>query len=313
MIFKDYYKILGISNYKASPEEIKQAYREQAKKYHPDINTTNTMAEERFKDINEAYKVLSEATSRRKYDRMWYNHIGKRQKVKYEESSREKGSVFSDFFNMFFGETIKDKPTSPKEEKKAKKVAIKGENIETEISISIAEAFYGNEKKISLRTLEGKMKTFTIKIPAGIRNYEKIRLMGQGKPGENGGKSGDLLIKVQIEDDEKYRLNGIDLYTNLYLTPWEAALGTKVTLNSINEEISLHVPQGIQSGETIHLKEKGYLDGKGGRGELITNVCIMVPKTMTDQEKQLFEQLREVSKYDPRGRGIKTKVDINLT
>ena len=144
------------------------------------------------------------------------------------------------------------------------------------------------------------MKTFTIKIPAGIRNHEKIRLMGQGKPGENGGKPGDLLIKVQIEDDEKYRLNGIDLYTNLYLTPWEAALGTKVTLNSINEEISLHVPQGIQSGETIHLKEKGYLDGKGGRGELITNICIMVPKTMTDQEKQLFEQLKEVSKYDPR-------------
>lgn len=300
MIFKDYYKILGISNYKASPEEIKQAYREQAKKYHPDINTTNTMAEERFKDINEAYKVLSEGTSRRKYDRMWYNHIGKRRKVNYEESSREKGSVFSEFFNMFFGETIKDNPISQKEEKKAKKVAIKGENIETEINISISEAFYGNEKKISLRTLEGKMKTFTIKIPAGIRNHEKIRLMGQGKPGENGGKPGDLLIKVQIEDDEKYRLNGIDLYTNLYLTPWEAALGTKITLNSINEEISLHVPQGVQSGETIHLKEKGYLDGKGGRGELITNICIMVPRTMTDQEKQLFEQLKQVSKYDPR-------------
>lgn len=300
MIFKDYYKILGISNYKASPEEIKQAYREQAKKYHPDINTTNTMAEERFKDINEAYKVLSEVASRRKYDRMWYNHIGKKKKVNYEESNREKGSVFSDFFNMFFGETTKDNPISPKENLKSKKVAIKGENIETEINISIIEAFYGNEKKISLRTLEGKMKTFTIQIPAGIRNHEKIRLMGQGKPGANGGKPGDLLIKVQIEDDEKYKLNGIDLYTNLYLTPWEAALGTKVTLNSINEEISLHVPQGIQSGETIHLKEKGYLDGKGGRGELITNICIMVPKTMTSQEKQLFEQLKEVSKYDPR-------------
>lgn len=300
MIFKDYYKILGISNYKATPEEIKQAYREQAKKYHPDINTTNTMAEERFKDINEAYKVLSETASRRKYDRMWYNHIGKRKRVNYEESSREKGSVFSDFFQMFFGEATSENVGTQKAEKNAKKVASKGENIETEISISIPEAFYGNEKKISLRTLEGKMKTFTIKIPAGIRNLEKIRLMGQGKPGENGGKPGDLLIKVKIEDDEKYRLNGIDLYTNLYLTPWEAALGTKVTLNSINEEISLHVPQGIQSGETIHLKEKGYLDGKGGRGELITNVCIMVPKNMTDQEKNLFEQLKQVSKYDPR-------------
>lgn len=300
MIFKDYYKILGISNYKASPEEIKQAYREQAKKYHPDINTTNAMAEERFKDINEAYKVLSETTSRKKYDRMWYNHIGKKQKASYEESTRKQGSVFSDFFNMFFGENAQDNANTQRENKKAKKVPIKGENIETEINISITEAFYGNEKKISLRTLNGKMKTFTIKIPAGIRNHEKIRLMGQGKPGENGGRPGDLLIKVQIENDEKYRLEGIDLYTNLYLTPWEAALGTKVTLNSINEEISLHVPQGIQSGETIHLKEKGYLDGKGGRGELITNICIMVPKTMTEQEKVLFQELKEISKYDPR-------------
>ena len=300
MIFKDYYKILEISNYKASQEEIKQAYREQAKKYHPDINTTNSMAEERFKDINEAYKVLSETASRRKYDRMWYNHIGKKQKVKYEESARDKGAVFSDFFRMFFGENIQSNEDKPQEKKNTKKASVKGENIETEINISIIEAFYGSEKKISLRTLNGRMKTFTIKIPAGIRNHEKIRLMGQGKPGENGGRPGDLLIKVQIEDDEKYKLNGIDLYTNLYLTPWEAALGTKVTLNSINEEISLHVPQGIQSGETIHLKEKGYLDGKGGRGELITNICIMVPKVMTDQEKALFQELKEVSTYDPR-------------
>ena len=144
------------------------------------------------------------------------------------------------------------------------------------------------------------MKTFTIKIPAGIRKNEKIRLMGQGKTGENGGKPGDLLIRVQIENDEKYTLQGIDLYTNLYLTPWEAALGTKATLNSIDEEVSLHVPQGTESGETIHIKQKGYLDGKGGRGELIARVCIMVPKNMTDQEKKLFEELKRVSKYNPR-------------
>lgn len=300
MIFKDYYKILGISNYKASAEEIKQAYREQAKKYHPDVNTTSSFSEERFKDVNEAYKVLSTPASRRKYDRMWYSHVGKKQKVNYEESKRSKESVFSDFFNMFFGEKLQDKTKANEENKKNKKVAIKGENIETEINISILEAFYGQEKKISLRTLNGKMKTFTIKIPAGIRKNEKIRLMGQGKPGENGGRAGDLLIKVQIENDEKYTLQGIDLYTNLYLTPWEAALGTKVVLNSIDEEVSLHVPQGTESGENIHIQQKGYLDGKGGRGELIARVCIMVPKSMTEQEKKLFEELKRVSKYDPR-------------
>lgn len=298
MIFKDYYKILEINNYKASIEEIKQAYREQAKKYHPDINTSSSSTEERFKDINEAYKILSNPTSRRKYDRMWYNHVGKKQKASYEESERKKGSIFSEFFNMFFGEKVENE--DKKESNKNKKVAIKGENIETEISVSILEAFYGQTKKISLRTLNGKMKTFSIKIPAGIRNYEKVRLMGQGKPGENGGKPGDLLIKINIENNDKYQLEGIDLYTNLYLTPWEAALGTKVILNSIDEEISLLVPQGIESGESIRLKGKGYLDGKGGRGDLIARVCIMVPKILTEQEKKLFEELQQTSKYNPR-------------
>lgn len=300
MIFKDYYKILGIDNYKASEEEIKQAYREQAKKYHPDINTSSKLAEERFKDINEAYKVLSNGTSRKKYDRMWYTHVGKKQKINYEESKRSKDSIFSDFFNMFFGEKTIVDAEKPQESKKNKKVPIKGENIDTEINVSILEAFYGQEKKISLRALNGKMKTFTIKIPAGIRNHEKIRLMGQGKPGENGGRPGDLLIKIQIENDEKYVLEGIDLYTNLYLTPWEAALGTKVELASIDEEISLHVPQGIESGEIIKIENKGYLDGKGGRGDLIAKVCIMVPKDMTEQEKKLFQELKMISNYNPR-------------
>ena len=300
MIFKDYYKILQIKNYKASEEEIKQAYREQAKKYHPDINTNSRSAEERFKDINEAYKVLSNQSSRKKYDRMWYTHVGKKQKNNYEESKRSKDSIFSDFFNMFFGEKASGDTEEPQENRKNKKVPIKGENIDTEINVSILEAFYGQEKKISLRALNGKMKTFTIKIPAGIRNNEKIRLMGQGKPGQNGGRSGDLLIKIQIENDEKYALEGIDLYTNLYLTPWEAALGTKVELVSIDEEISLHVPQGIESGEIIKIGNKGYLDGKGGRGDLIAKVCIMVPKDMTEQEKKLFQELKKISKYNPR-------------
>ncbi len=124
--------------------------------------------------------------------------------------------------------------------------------------------------------------------------------MGQGKPGENGGRAGDLLIKIQIENGEKYALEGIDLYTNLYLTPWEAALGTKVALASIDEEISLYVPQGIQTGETIRLEGKGYLDGKGGRGDLIARVCIMVPKKLTDKEKGLFQELKNISTYNPR-------------
>ena len=296
MVFKDYYKILGLEDSKVTPEEIKTAYREQAKKYHPDINVGKNFSEERFKDINEAYKVLSTPSSRRKYDRMWNSHVGK--KKKYEESKREEGSIFSNFFNMFFGEKLDSNKKIPR--KKKEKIPIKGENIETEINISIEEAFYGQDKKISLRAQNGKMKTFTVKIPAGIRNNEKIRLIGQGKKGENGGKNGDLLIKVNIENSKKFSLNGIDLYTDLYITPWEAVLGTKVSIETIGETIFLHIPKGVESGEKVKIPGKGYKDGKGGRGELIADVKIMIPKRPTKEEIGFFEKLDKVSKFNPR-------------
>ena len=294
MVFKDYYKILGLDNNKVTQNEIKSAYREQAKKYHPDINSENDFYEERFKDINEAYKVLSTPTSKRKYDRMWNSNVGRKQK--FEESKREEGSVFSNFFNMFFGEKIEEKV----EDKKNKKIAIKGENIDTEIDVSIDEAFYGQDKTISLRTQNGKLKTFTVKIPSGIRNGEKIRLIGQGKSGVNGGKNGDLLIKINIKDDKKFTLRGTDIYTNLYVTPWEAMLGSKVSIDTIGETIYLHIPQGIESGETIKIPGKGYRDGKGGRGELVADIKIMIPKTPTKEEMKYFSKLNEISKFNPR-------------
>lgn len=297
MIFKDYYKILGLPNSNVTAEQIKQAYREQAKKYHPDINTTSNFSEERFKDINEAYKTLSNSSTRRKYDRMWNSRIGKRQKNS-GQAKREKKSAFAEFFQMFFGEIKNNKTKS--EDIKESKVSIKGENIETEITVSIFDAFYGVEKKLALRAVNGKMREFNIKIPAGIRNEEKIRLMGQGKPGENGGKAGDLLVRIHIENDKKFTLNGVDLITNLYITPWEAALGTKLNISSIDEEILLYIPQGTQCGESLRLKGKGYLDGKGGRGDLIINIQIMNPTDITDEESKLFEQLKKISKFNPR-------------
>ncbi len=297
MIFKDYYKILGLPNSNVTTEQIKQAYREQAKKYHPDINTTSNFSEERFKDINEAYKTLSNTSTRRKYDRMWNSRIGKKQKNR-GQAKEEKKSAFAEFFQMFFGEIKNNKAKS--EDINGGKAPIKGENIETEITVSIFDAFYGVEKKLALRAVNGKMREFNIKIPAGIRNEEKIRLMGQGKPGENGGKAGDLLVRIHIENDKKFTLNGVDLIKNLYVTPWEAALGTKLNISSIDEEILLYIPQGTQCGESLKLKEKGYLDGKGGRGDLIINIQIMNPTDITEEEKKLFEQLKKISKYNPR-------------
>ena len=299
MIFKDYYKILGLETNKVTAEEIKIAYREQAKKYHPDVNIGNRNAEERFKDINEAYRVLSEANSKRKYDRMWNNYVGKR-KVKYEERNRGKTSIFSDFFNIFFGSLDNKRVEAKSASSKNAKAPKKGENIDTEINVSIDDAFHGLDKKISLRTVNGDMKNFDVKIPAGIQNNEKIRLVGQGKKGEHGGKNGDLFIKIKIKDDNQFKLIGYDLYTNLLITPWEAALGTKASVSSIDEEVNIIVPKGTQSGELIRIPSKGYKDGKGSRGDLVAEIKIMVPKKMSEKETNLFKDLSEVSHFEPR-------------
>ncbi len=296
MKFKDYYKILGLESSKVTEHEIKVAYREAAKKYHPDLNVGDRIAEEKIKDINEAYKILSNSATKKKYDRMWNSNIGRKRKK--EENNKNKIDIkFSDFWNMFFGTIEKTKKTK----NDINKNPVKGENIETKINLSIEETFYGCEKKISLRTTNGKMKTFNIKVPAGIRNNEKIRLIGQGKKGINGGKSGDLLIGVNIENSNIFKLQGIDLYTDLKITPWEAALGTKATLNTIDDSTSIYIPQGIESGEKVRIQGKGYKDGKGGRGDLVAEVKIVVPKTMSEEEKKLYTKLSEISTYNPRG------------
>ena len=293
MIFKDYYKILSLETNRVSSEQIKNAYRLAAKKYHPDVNVQDRLSEEKIKDVNEAYRVLSNPSTKRKYDRMWVSNVGKK---KYEEASRSTGSVFSDFFNMFFGSNIEDNNKT----KKQHKLPVNGENIETSIDVALEESFYGQEKKISLRTVDGKMKVFTITIPAGIRNGEKIRLLRQGKEGINGGKNGDLFIKVNISNNKKFRLKGNDLYTDLYLTPWEAALGTKAQVSSIDEPTQVYIPEGIQTGEIIRIPGKGYKDGKGGRGDLVAEIKVMVPKKLSPDERKLFEDLNKLSSFNPR-------------
>ena len=266
-----------------------------AKKYHPDINAEDRLSEEKIKDINEAYRILSNPTTKRKYDRTWVSNVGKK---KQQQVNRSTGSIFGDFSNMFFGNTqnMKEKTVKSKKEKNP----IKGESIETSINVEIEEAFYGLDKKISLRTVDGKIKVFTVAIPAGIRNGEKIRLIGQGKQGQDGGKNGDLFIKVNIEDNEKFKLQGTDLHTNLYLTPWEAALGTRTELYSIDEQTKVYIPEGIQTGEILRIPGKGYKDGKGSRGDLVAEVKVMVPKQLSEDERKLFEKLNKVSSFDPR-------------
>lgn len=294
MIFKDYYKILELETSRVSIEEIKIAYRAAAKKYHPDVNVGDKLAEERIKDINEAYKTLSVPASKRKYDRVWNSHFLKDQKAFSKRG--EKGAIMK---NMFFGEI--DINSANKDEKSRNtKNAKKGENVETQINTSLYEAFYGLDKKISLKSIDGKVRTFNVTVPEGIMNGEKIRLIGQGKPGENGGKNGDLLIKINIKDDNKFQLKGHDIYTDLLLTPWEAALGTRANVQSIDDETKVYIPQGIQSGEKIRIPGKGYKIQKGTRGDLVAEIKVMVPKQLTNEEKEIFEKLNKVSKFNPR-------------
>ena len=284
MVFKNYYKILDLKTSRVSIDEIKVAYRAAAKKYHPDLNVGDSLAEERIKDINEAYRTLSVPTSKRKYDRIWNsrNNINNYQKIKGKN-----------IFNMFLGNTEINEETD-------RKLPQRGEDIETEINVKLEEAFYGLEKKISLRTVDGKMKTFSVKVPDGIRNGEKIRLIGQGKPGKNGGKNGDLFIKINIENSKTFKLFSSDLYTDLLLTPWEAALGTRTNVQTIDGKTTIYIPQGMESGEKIKIPNKGYKDGKGGRGDLVAEIKIVVPKKLTEEENNLFEKLKEVSKFSPR-------------
>ena len=294
MIFKDYYKILELETSHVTIDEIKLAYRAAAKKYHPDVNVGDSLAEERIKDINEAYKVLSVPSTKRKYDRVWNTHnVNKNKKV--FNVKKENGSILNMFLGNIEKEDNQDKYTEHAE-------PIKGENVETQIDATLYEAFYGLDKKISLRTVEGNMKTFTITIPEGIRDGEKIRLIGQGKPGKNGGKNGDLFIRIKIKDDNQFKLKGYDLYTDLCLTPWEAALGTRVNVQSIEEETKIYIPQGIQSGEKLRIPGKGYKNGRGSRGDLIAEVKVMVPKQLTEQEKEMFEKLNEISNFNPRNK-----------
>ena len=293
MKFKDYYKILELENSKVTLDQIKIAYRKQAKKYHPDVNVGNKLSEERIKDINEAYRVLSNNSSKRKYDRTWNYNVGSKLKKAKQKTS---GEMAGDFFNMFFGNSqIKE------ELEQSKLPQIKGENIETEINISIEDGFYGVDKKISLKDVEAKDRTITIKVPEGIKDGEKIRLIGQGKQGKNGGKNGDLYIKINIEDGKKYKLNGTDLYTVVPISPWEAALGTKAKVTSIDDtKTAIYIPNGIQSGEIIEIPEKGYKNSNGERGKLIAQIKIVVPEKLTKEETEMFKRLKEISKFNPR-------------
>ena len=288
MVFKNYYKILGLETNKVTTDEIKIAYRNMAKQYHPDLNG-GVVDEEKIKNINEAYQILSKPETKRKYDRAWVSNQRKvlsKQRGDGRETNRN-------FMEMLFGE-------GHKEVVKGSKEKLNGEDIDSEITITVEDGFLGNTKKISLRQGNGKVKTFDVKIPEGIRPGDKIKLVGQGKKGVNGGNPGNLVLKVNVEPNNKYTIDKNDLLMNLEITPWEAALGSRIDVKIIKESVEIYIPAGTESGDILRLPEKGYKAKDGSRGNLVVTFKIVVPKRLSSVERNLFEQLKNASKFNPR-------------
>ena len=304
MKYKDYYTTLGVEK-TASQDVIKKAYRKLAKKYHPDKTGGDKKMEAQFKEVGEAYEVLGDVEKRAQYDEIGDqssfqngrdfdpSRYGYNNNVRYEYSD---AGDHSDFFNMFFGGgggfNMNDIFSSAGS--RGTQRIYDGENIEAEIDITPEEGAAGIEKRISLQTSTG-IRNLTFKVPKGVRSGEKIRLKGQGSPGSSGGKSGDLHLIVRIVPSARYLIDGTDLVTTIELMPWDAALGAKMRVTTLDGRIMVTIPAGVQTDNKIRIAGKGYPVRSGKRGDLYIKVRIVNPKTLTDETKTLFEQLKKAS------------------
>ncbi|QNU67721.1 DnaJ domain-containing protein [Ruminiclostridium herbifermentans] len=305
MQYNDYYSALGLEK-NASQDEIKKAYRKLAKKYHPDVNPGNKKAEEKFKQISEAYEVLSDPEKRKKYDAFGNatnftngydfdpSQFGRNVRYEYRTSG---SSNRSDFFNMFFGENGFDFESifsNIGASSRRKNYSYNGEDIETQIELTIEEGFKGSEKRITLKNQKGD-KSLTFKVPKGVRDGEKIRLNGQGEHGVNGGKNGDLYLVVKLKPNDKFAIEGNNLTTSLDIMPWEAALGGEKTVETLDGKILIKIPAGIQTDSKIRIQGKGYTDRNGVRGDLYIKVRIVNPVIINGEMKVLYEKLRKAA------------------
>lgn len=297
MEFKDYYKSLEVDK-NASQQEIRKAYRRLAKKYHPDSNPGNKQAEERFKEISEAYEVLGDEERRKKYDQMGSQPYFT-QGFDFDPSQfgfgggdfhfEYSGNGFSDFFNAFFGDNRSfDDIFSGMSGTRSQSVG--GQDVQAEIEITPEEGMQGVDKMVTLR-IGGNQKQLSIKIPKGIKDGEKIRLKGQGEPGY-GGKTGDLYLTIRMKNSSKFEIQGLDLTTIKDIYPWDAALGCEITIDLPDNQILIKVPKGVQTDQRLRVPGKGYMDRKGNRGNLYIKFRIINPKNITAEMEKYYEKLK---------------------
>jgi curved DNA-binding protein len=313
--FRDYYETLGVSK-TASDDEIKSAFRKLARKFHPDVAKPRdkATAEEKFKQINEAYEVLSDPEKRQKYDQLGanWNQSGSGQPPPgwrpqpgggfqpYGDDSGVEfefgGTGFSDFFEAFFGGGrgqsafggsggFGRRPGS----------AERGSDVEADIMVTLEEALHGSTRQVSLRRGgSDKVETYQVKIPRGVHEGQRIRLAGQGEAGAGGGKSGDLFLRVRLARHPDFSVEGSDLIHEVKIEPWKAALGGQLEVPTLEGTVRLKIPPGTQGGQRFRIRERGLPSAAGKRGNLYVIPQIEIPKKLAEREREIWKQLAEL-------------------
>ena len=315
MDYTDYYKVLGVDR-GANADEIQKAYRKLARKFHPDVSK-EPEAEKRFKEIAEAYEVLKDGEKRAKYDRFgqaWKaREAGGAPAPGFEEFRFDSGgtpfgggSGFSSFFEMLFGQAAAGGNggwASWGGDEGRGGWARPGANLEYVLRLSLEEAARGGVRELSLGEPGGEPRRIRVNLPRGVRAGQVVRVPGQGGAGRSSGPAGDLLLRIDLEPHRRFRLDGRDLLTTLDVTPWEAALGGEADLATLAEPVRIRVPAGTSSGRKIRVRGRGFPGGKGeGSGDLIADLRVVLPETLSDRERALFESLRDASSFRPRER-----------
>ena len=311
MEYKDYYRILGVQR-NASEKEIKRAYRQLARKYHPDVNPGDRQAEERFKQINEAYEVLVDPEKRRKYDELgatyqqwqraggrpgdfdwsqWFTGApgGGRVHVEYGDLSDLFGQGgFSDLFQSIFGGMG---PSGARREGGSSGASARGQDLEQPLQVTLEEAFAG-----TTRRLRSGNRTLEVKIPAGVRTGSRVRMAGEGGPGRGGGTRGDLYLVVEVLPHPRFRLEGDDLRVQVPVSVYAAVLGGEVPVPTLKGQVMLKIPPETQGGRVFRLRGQGMprLGDPQSRGDLYAEVQIQVPQRLSEKERELFRQLAQL-------------------
>ncbi len=308
---RDYYDILGVTK-TSSSDEIKKAYRRLARKYHPDLHPDSQKAEmeKSFKELNEAYEVISDEEKRKKYDKFgfqWKNaEASQRAHAEADAHSsaggwetyqaQSDGTDFSEMFeNLFRNQARKEGPSF-------RGFAMPGADLEATVQLPLQEFLTGTTRRLELTDAMGTPHVIDIRIPKGIKEGQRLRVKGKGAPGRGGGPSGNLYLHIQGLPHPIFQQRGADLYVPLPLWPWEAALGTDVQVPTLTGLVNLTIPPKSKAKQQLRLKGKGLPLGKGTHGDQFVTLEITLPPDITDAEKELYKQLKAIDHPNPRTR-----------